>query len=206
MSKLTKIIGIAGGSASGKTTIAKKLLELSKNLGQINIIKLDNYYKDRSNVKINERSNINYDHPAAFDIDLLKQNIIDLRNNKSVEIPIYKFDNHTRSLKKRFVPPSKVIILEGILVLAFEEIRNLLDIKIFVDTPADIRFIRRLKRDLDERGRTLDSVVNQYLTYVKPMHEKFVEPTKKIANLIIPEGGKNEVAIDIIYNKILKLI
>lgn len=200
------IIGIAGGSASGKTSIAKRLLKSFEETNSVLIIRQDDYYKDQSNMLMEERVKTNYDHPFAFDNDLLAQHLVCLIKGEEVEKPTYDFVNHTRSKITEIIRPSDVIVLEGLFVLEDEHIRNLLDIKIFVDTPADVRFIRRLVRDVRDRGRTLDSVVNQYLNTVRLMHEIFVEPSKRFSDVIIPEGGKNEVAVDLLTTKIRSII
>ncbi|QWB99459.1 uridine kinase [Mycoplasmatota bacterium] len=201
-----KIIGIAGGTASGKTTIANKLGELSKQYGKVNIIRLDDYYLDHPELALEERRKINYDHPNAFDVDLLKEHIQALKNHQSIDVPEYDFVTHARKTTVTEVKPSKVLIIEGILVLAIEEICDFLDIKIFVDTPDDIRFIRRLNRDVYERNRTLNQVVDQYLATVRPMHKVFVEPSKARADLIIPEGGRNSIAIEMVFKTIIDLL
>ncbi|MDA3931889.1 MAG: uridine kinase [Tenericutes bacterium] len=201
-----KIIGIAGGTASGKTTIANKLGDLSKKYGKVNIIRLDDYYSDLPELELEERKKINYDHPNAFDIELLTKHIEDLKNNKTIDVPEYDFVTHARKKTVTKVMPSKVLIIEGILVLAIEDICNFLDIKIFVDTPDDIRFIRRLNRDVYERNRTLNNVVDQYLATVRPMHKVFVEPSKSKADLIIPEGGRNSIAIEMVFKTIIDLL
>ena len=201
------IIGIAGGTASGKTTIAKKVYEESSKKGTVTMIKIDDYYKVLDHLSMEERIKVNYDHPDAYDIELLTSHLADLKNGKQINKPIYDFVIHNRS-KTNYdvVEPANVIILEGILTLAIKEIRDLCDIKLFVDTPDDIRFIRRLKRDIEERGRDVNSIINQYLTTVRPMHISFVERSKAYADLIIPEGGKNNIAIDFIVTKILDII
>lgn len=200
------IIGIAGGSASGKTSIAKRLLKSFEETNSVLIIRQDDYYKDQSAMLMEERVKTNYDHPFAFDNDLLAQHLVCLIKGEDVEKPTYDFVNHTRSHVTEIIHPSDVIVLEGLFVLEDEHIRNLLDIKIFVDTPPDVRFIRRLVRDVRDRGRTLDSVVNQYMNTVRLMHEIFVEPSKRFADVIIPEGGKNEVAVDLLTTKIRSII
>ena len=191
------IIGIAGGSASGKTSIAKRLKKAFESSNSVYIIRQDDYYSDQSHMPFEQRLLTNYDHPFAFDNDLLVEHLDKLTNRVSVEKPTYDFINHTRSSDIELVEPSDVIVLEGLFVLEDARIRQRLDIKIYVDTPADIRFIRRLVRDVRDRGRTLDSVVHQYTTTVRLMHEQFIEPTKRYADVIVPEGGKNEVAIEI---------
>ncbi len=200
------IIGIAGGSASGKTSIAKRLKKQFEETNSILIIRQDDYYKDQSDMVMEDRFKTNYDHPFAFDNDLLAKHLLCLIRGEEVEKPTYDFVNHTRSDVTEIIRPSDVIVLEGLFVLEDEHIRNLLDIKIFVDTPADVRFIRRLIRDVRDRGRTLDSVVNQYMNTVRLMHEIFVEPSKRFADVIIPEGGKNEVAVDLLNTKINSII
>lgn len=203
---MMKLIGIAGGTASGKTTIANKLCDLSKQYGNVNIIRLDDYYLDHPELSLDERKKINYDHPNAFDVDLLIKHISQLKNNQSIDVPEYDFVNHKRKDTTHIVKPSKVLIIEGILVLAIEDLCDLLDIKLFVDTPDDIRFIRRLSRDVKKRNRTLDSVINQYLHTVRPMHNVFVEPSKSKADLIIPEGGHNSIAIEMVFKTIIDLM
>ena len=200
------IIGIAGGTASGKTTVAKKIYKETSHLGNVTLIKLDDYYKCLDDLSLEERNKVNYDHPDSIDFDLLKQNLSDLKNGKSVEKPIYDFTCHNRCKETEHLEPTNVIILEGILVFVDEEIRDMFDMKIYVDTADDIRFIRRLQRDMNERGRTLESVVNQYLSTVRPMHEQFIEPSKKYADVIIPEGGNNPIVIDLLVSKINSLI
>ena len=200
------IIGIAGGSASGKTTVAQRVKKKFEEINSVIIIRQDDYYKDQSHLSMEERIKTNYDHPLAFDNDLLVKHLDQLANGLPVEKPVYDFLNHTRSTIKEFVDPADVIILEGLFVLESEFIRNRLDIKLFVDTEADIRFIRRLVRDVNERGRTLEHVINQYTTTVKIMHSLFIEPSKRYADLIIPEGGRNEVAIDLLTTKISSII
>ncbi len=203
---MSTIIGIAGGTASGKTTIAKRLAENQNEIGYIAMLRLDDYYKDLSHLPLEERKKINFDHMDIFDFDLLISDINKLKNGNTINSPVYDYVNHTRMIGKyRSVEPSSVIIVEGIHALAEPNLRNLFDIKIYVDTADDIRFIRRLKRDIEDRGRTMDSVVNQYLATVRPMHLQFVEPSKRYADIIIPEGGKNEVAINILTNKIIEL-
>ncbi len=200
------IIGIAGGSASGKTSIAKRLKKAFESSNSVYIIRQDDYYSDQSHMPFEQRLLTNYDHPFAFDNDLLVEHLDKLTNRVSVEKPTYDFINHTRSNDIELVEPSDVIVLEGLFVLEDARIRQRLDIKIYVDTPADIRFIRRLVRDVRDRGRTLDSVVHQYTTTVRLMHEQFIEPTKRYADVIVPEGGKNEVAIDLLTTKISSII
>ncbi|GFN36033.1 uridine kinase [Tepidimicrobium xylanilyticum] len=199
------LIGIAGGTGSGKSTVAKEILK-SINKKNVVIIEQDSYYKNQSHLSFEERVKTNYDHPFAFDNDLLIQHLKDLLNDKTIEKPIYDFEQHTRKKETVTVYPKEIIILEGILILNDEEIRNLCDIKIFVDTDSDVRVIRRIQRDIKERGRTLDSVIHQYMSTVRPAHLQFIEPTKKYADIIIPEGGYNKVAIDIIVTKINSIL
>ena len=199
------IIGIAGGTASGKTTIAKKLFNETKVTNSVSLIRLDDYYKNAEALPISKDGNKNYDHPDSFDIELLTSHIDALKNGKNIEKPLYEFRTHSRSTETETVIASNVIIVEGILTLAIKKLRDLYDIKVYVDTPDDIRFIRRLKRDIADRGRTVESVVYQYLDTVRPMHEAFVEPSKKFADVIIPEGGYNTVAIDLLMTKIENL-
>lgn len=200
------IIGIAGGSASGKSSIANEIYEYFKHEHTIKIIRLDDYYKDQSHLTMEQRVKTNYDHPLAFDMDLLVKHLDLLKSNQSIEKPIYDFTVHNRSLQVEVINPRDVFILEGLFVLNEVQIRERCDISIYVDTDADIRFIRRLKRDMQERGRSLESVCNQYLQTVRPMHEQFVEPSKKYAHIIIPEGSSNQVAVDLLITKISSIV
>lgn len=204
--KKSMIIGIAGGSASGKTSISRQLKERYQHTQSVIIIRQDDYYRDQSEKTMAERIKTNYDHPFAFDNALLVAQVRELLAGKSIRKPIYDFVEHTRSSRTEIVEPSDVIVIEGLFILEDEQLRKLCDIKIFVDTDADIRFIRRLLRDVKERGRTLDSVVEQYTTTVREMHERFIEPSKRYADLIIPEGGKNTVALDLLMTKISSII
>ena len=201
----TTIIGIAGGSGSGKTTVTNAIM---KNLEghSVALLAQDYYYKDQSHLTFEERLETNYDHPFAFDNDLLIHNLKDLRNGKPVEGPTYDYSQHTRSKETIAFDPKDVIIVEGIFALENNTLRDMMDVKIYVDTDADLRILRRLTRDTKERGRTMESVINQYLNVVRPMHEQFIEPTKKHADIIIPEGGSNKVAIDIMTTKIQSLV
>ncbi|WP_278925504.1 uridine kinase [Staphylococcus auricularis] len=201
----TRIIGIAGGSGSGKTTVTN---EIMKNLEGYSVALLaqDYYYKDQSHLTFEERLETNYDHPFAFDNDLLISNLQDLRRGKVVNVPTYDYTNHTRSSETITFEPKDVIIVEGIFTLENKTLRDLMDVKIYVDTDADLRILRRLIRDTEERGRSMESVINQYLNVVRPMHNQFIEPTKKYADIIIPEGGSNKVAIDIMTTKIQTLV
>ncbi len=199
------LIGIAGGSGSGKTLIAKNLF---KDLGskKVLILQQDAYYKDQTGIPFEERVKQNFDHPDAFDTELLIAQLKDLLAGKVVQQPIYDFTTHTRKKETIPVGGEDIIILEGILILDNPELRNLMDIKIYVDTDADVRFIRRLKRDIKERGRSVESVIEQYTKSVRPMHLEFVEPSKRYADVIIPEGGMNYVAIDLLRTKIEALL
>jgi uridine kinase len=198
------IIGIAGGSASGKTTVTSKIIDSVDQ--PVTLIRYDDYYKDQSHMVMEERVKTNYDHPFAFDTDLLLCHLKEILDGKTVQKPTYDFKNHTRSNVTECIYPTPIVILEGIFALENFDILDLIDIKIYVDTDSDIRFIRRMLRDTEERGRTIDSVVDQYLTTVRPMHEQFVEPTKRHADIIIPEGGNNTVAIDLLKTKINSIL
>jgi uridine kinase len=200
------IIGIAGGTASGKSSISARIKDKFADVKSVLIIRQDDYYKDQSDKPMEERIKTNYDHPFAFDDDLLLEHIRLLSDGKEIRKPTYDFVHHTRSDVTETCYPCDVLILEGLFILEDEKIRELLDIKVFVDTPADIRFIRRLVRDVSERGRTVDSVVNQYVNTVRVMHESFIEPSKRYADIIIPEGGHNNVAIDLLSTKISSII
>lgn len=200
------IIGIAGGSGSGKTTIAHEIAAKIHEHDRIMIMTQDSYYKDNTGVPMSERKKINYDHPDAFDMPLLEAQLNQLLHRKAIEMPTYDFTAHTRSKKTIHVEPADIIILEGILVLFNQDIRKLMDIKVYVDTDDDIRFIRRLERDMKERGRSLSSIIKQYLATVKPMYHQFVEPTKRYADIIVPEGGENNVAIDMLTTKIRSVL
>ncbi|WP_458415418.1 uridine kinase [Schinkia sp. CFF1] len=205
MDKKPIVIGIAGGSGSGKTSVTRAIYENFSN-ENILVLEQDYYYKDQSNMPFEQRLKTNYDHPLAFDTDLLIKHVKQLLNYQSIEKPVYDYSLHTRSTATIKVLPKNVIILEGILILEDERIRDLMDIKVFVDTDADIRIIRRILRDIKERGRTIDSVINQYVSVVRPMHLQFIEPTKRYADLIIPEGGQNNVAIDLLVTKIQSIV
>lgn len=199
------IIGIAGGTGSGKTTVVKKIVSSFPN-DRVIMLPQDAYYKDQGNISLDERKLVNYDHPSAFDNELLIEHIKKLSSGISVDLPVYSYITYTRQKDSIHIEPSEIIIVEGILVLEDPMLRELLDIKIFVDAPADVRFIRRLKRDIMERGRSVDSVIDQYMNVVRPMHMQYVEPSKWYADIIVPEGGKNEVAIDLITTKIRSLL
>ena len=202
MSKKPLLIGIAGGTASGKSSIAQIIFDKFKDTNSICIIREDDFYKDQTHLPMEERVKTNYDHPLAFDRELMLEFLNKLINGEEAIKPIYDFTVHNRSDKTEVVKPCEVIIFDGLFALFSEDIRNLLDIKIFVDTPSDVRFIRRLRRDQIERKRTTENIINQYLTTVKPMHDQFVEPSKIYADLIIPQGKENVVAIDILNTKI----
>ncbi|MCJ8006916.1 uridine kinase [Lederbergia wuyishanensis] len=199
------IIGVSGGSGSGKTSVTNSIYETFKG-HSILVIEQDYYYKDQGHLPMEERLQTNYDHPLAFDNELLYNHLEKLLRYEAVEKPVYDYTQHTRSNKTIHVEPKDVIIIEGILVLEDERLRNLMDIKIFVDTDADLRIIRRLIRDMEERGRSFDSVISQYLNVVRPMHNQFIEPTKRYADIIIPEGGQNHVAIDLLATKIKTIL
>lgn len=199
------VIAIAGGSGSGKTTVAQAILD---RVGRDRIAYLphDAYYKDLSNLPINQRQEVNFDHPNSLESNLMVQHIKDLKKWQAVNLPIYDFKHHTRTDEVKRVEPQNVILVEGILIYVEKELRELFDVKIFVDTDADLRFIRRLQRDISERGRTTESVINQYLNTVRPMHLDFVEPSKRYADIIIPEGGFNLVALDMVISRIQELV
>ena len=199
------IIGVTGGSGSGKTSVSRAIFNNFPD-HSIMMLEQDSYYKDQSHLSFEERLNTNYDHPFAFDNDLLIQHVGDLLNYKAIEKPVYDYVAHTRSQATIIQEPKEVIILEGILILEDERLRDLMDIKVYVDTDDDIRIIRRIKRDMEERGRTLDSVIEQYLTVVKPMYHQFIERTKRYADIIVPEGGENHVAIDLITTKVASFL
>jgi len=198
-------IGISGGSGSGKTTIVNRIYsEVPEKC--ISIIEHDAYYKDQSHLTYDERCKTNYDHPFAFDTDLFVEHIQDLKNGQIIEKPIYDYEIHNRKKEKIIVEPKEIIIVEGLLVFYEERIRDLLDIKIFVDTDADIRIMRRIMRDMKDRGRSLDSIIAQYVNTVRPAHEQFIEPSKKYADIIVTEGGNNLVAVDLMVTKIKSLL
>ena len=199
----TILIGIAGGTGSGKTTLADKVVQ-SFGSNEVSILRHDNYYKRHDEMPFEERCKLNYDHPDAFDTDLLCEHIKLLKAGQSIQMPVYDYANHNRSDKTVTVETAPVIVLEGILIFAEPELCNLMDIKVFVDTDADVRILRRITRDVKERGRSLDSVITQYLTTVKPMHEQFVEPSKRRADIIIPEGGENAVALEMLIQRVKK--
>jgi uridine kinase len=198
------MIGVAGGSSSGKTTISERLVDLT-GVAHLSRIELDSYYLDRTDEPLEQRRLANYDHPDAFDWPLLNDHLAALANGASVQVPIYDYAQHNRSGETRTVVPNKIVVVDGILVLWDATLRARFDLKIFVDTAADIRLIRRLRRDVAERGRTPESVMEQYLTTVRPAHELFIEPSKRFADVIIPEGGLNRPAIDMLLARVREL-
>ena len=203
------IIAITGASASGKSAIASTVhKELCNDLGceEIGIIAEDSYYKDQSNLEMSERVKTNYDHPSSMDRDLLIQHLKDLKNGIAVDVPVYSYVDHTRTGETKHFTPKRIVILEGILLLTDERVRQLADISVFVDTPLDICFIRRLQRDMEERGRSLQSVIDQYRATVRPMFLQFIEPSKQYADIVIPRGGKNRIAINMLKAQILHLL
>ena len=194
------VIGIAGGTGSGKTTITRKLCE---NFGpDVSVINHDNYYKAHHNMPYEERAKLNYDHPNAFDTDMLIEHLKQLRRGESVVCPVYDYTVHDRSQETVTIKPARVIIVEGILIFENRELCDQMDIKIYVDADADVRILRRIVRDVRDRGRSLDSVINQYLATVKPMHEQFVEPSKRNADIIVPQGGHNRVALEMVMERV----
>ena len=194
------VIGIAGGTGSGKTTLMNRIIE--KYADHVTVLSHDNYYKRHDELTYDERCQLNYDEPAALETDLMARHLDKLRQGESIQCPVYDFTVHNRSDETITIVPKKVIIVEGILIFENQPLRDLMDIKIFVDTDADVRLCRRIKRDVRKRGRTLESVLDQYQNTVKPMHEMYVEPSKKFADIVVPEGGKNLVALDMIMGRI----
>ncbi|VHB15377.1 uridine kinase [Streptococcus pyogenes] len=205
MLKKPIIIGVTGGSGGGKTSVSRAILDSFPN-AHIAMIQHDSYYKDQSHMSFEERVKTNYDHPLAFDTDFMIQQLKELLAGRPVDIPIYDYKKHTRSNTTFRQDPQDVIIVEGILVLEDERLRDLMDIKLFVDTDDDIRIIRRIKRDMMERGRSLESIIDQYTSVVKPMYHQFIEPSKRYADIVIPEGVSNVVAIDVINSKIASIL
>ncbi len=199
------VIGIAGGTGSGKTTVARRIL---KRIGteHVALLSQDSYYKHQPHLTKEERAQVNYDHPNSFDNELLIEHLQALRQGRSVQVPVYSFSEHIRTEETIPLAPTPVVVLEGILVLADELLRQEMDIKVFVDTDADVRVLRRINRDMRERGRSFDSVYAQYLNTVKPMHEAFIEPSKRYADLIVPEGGENEIAVTLLASRIRQSI
>jgi len=202
---VTVMVGVAGGTGSGKTTVSRAVLE---RIGAERVTHLqhDSYYRDHSHLPMEERKEINYDHPDALETELLVNHLRTLAAGRPVEVPVYDFTRHARTDRILSVDPNPVVLLEGILVLAEPALRKLLDVKVYVDTAADIRFIRRLRRDMEERGRSLDSVVEQYRQSVRPMHREFVEPSKRHADVIVPEGGFNDAAMDLLADHIARRV
>ena len=194
------VIGIAGGTGSGKTTLMNNLINAFRD--HVTLLSHDNYYKRHDELTYEERCQLNYDEPAALETDLMADHLDQLRRGEAIDCPVYDFTQHNRSDKTIRIVPRKVIIVEGILIFENKELRDLMDIRIFVDTDADVRLCRRILRDVEERGRSLESVLSQYQNTVKPMHEMYVEPSKKFANIIVPEGGRNFVALDMITGRI----
>ncbi len=194
------VIGIAGGTGSGKTTLMNRLIEEFRD--QVTVLSHDNYYKRHDELSYEQRCKLNYDEPDALETDLMARHLELLRRGQAIDCPVYDFTIHNRSQETVRIEPKKVIIVEGILIFENRSLRELMDIRIFVDTDADVRLCRRIKRDVNSRGRTLESVLNQYLQTVKPMHEAYVEPSKKYADIVVPEGGKNLVALDMIMGRI----
>lgn len=205
MTRQPFVIGICGGTGSGKTTITNRLSLALSDSGVL-VLQQDHYYKDLSHLPLEERTNRNFDHPNALDTDLFIEHVKQLRDGQAVERPVYDFTQHGRVAETVRLESQPAILIEGILIFENEALRNLMDIKIFVDTDADLRFIRRLVRDIRDRGRTLDSVIDQYQKTVRPMHLEFVEPSKRYADIIIPEGGHNEVGVDLVIQKVRSLI
>ena len=199
------VFGVAGGTASGKTTVARTILD-AVGASKVAYLPHDAYYKDRSDLSFEERALLNYDHPNSLETRLLTRHIRDLLRGEAVEVPVYDFTQHRRTDRTILVEPSPIILVDGILIFTKRKLRDLMDIKVFVDTDPDVRFIRRLNRDLTERGRTLDAVVTQYLETVRPMHLKFVEPSKRFADVIIPGGGMNRVAIDMVVSRLYAMM
>ncbi len=195
------LIGIAGGTGSGKSTIARKIAE-GLPAGSVETLDHDSYYKAHPDLSLEDRARLNYDHPDSLDNDLLVQHLQALREGRAADVPIYDFKTHSRAHETRHIDPTRILIVEGILVFVEERVRKLLDVKLFVDTDADIRVFRRIRRDLEQRGRTFQSIREQYYASVRPMHLQFVEPSKRWADLIIPEGGDNHIAIDLVLGKL----
>jgi len=204
VSLIPTVIGVAGGSGSGKTTVVRRIVD-SLGPEQVVVLEHDRYYRDRNDLRLEERAALNYDHPDALETDLLVEHVRRLKAGQPVDVPLYDFTRHARRSDRQRREPRRAIIVEGILIFTEAALRDLMDVKVFVDADADMRFIRRLQRDVAERGRTLDSVIEQYLATVKPMHLEFVEPTKRYADLIIPVGGHNTVAVDMMLSLVRSL-
>ena len=198
------VIGVAGGSGSGKTTVVRRIVEaLDKT--SVTVLDHDRYYRDRNDLRLEERAALNYDHPDSLETDLLVRHVLELRAGRSIEAPVYDFARHARTDSTETITPGRALIVEGILIFSDPALRKLMDVKVYVDTDDDTRFIRRLRRDLSERGRTIESVIEQYMSTVKPMHLEFVEPSKRYADIIVPLGGHNLVAIDMLLTLIRSL-
>ena len=198
-------LGVAGGTGSGKTTVALRILE-RVGFDRVAYVSHDSYYRNASDLPPAERGELNFDHPNSLDNDLLVEHLASLQANKAIEVPIYDFKTDSRTPETRHIDPQPVILLEGILIFADKRLREMMDVKLFIDTDADMRFIRRLQRDINERGRSVESVIQQYLRTVRPMHLEFVEPSKRYADVIIPEGGFNEVAIEMVAARLRALV
>ncbi len=198
------VIGVAGGSGSGKTTVVRRIVEALGGSG-VTVLEHDRYYRDRNDLRLEERAALNYDHPDSLETDLMVRHVHDLRGGRPIEAPMYDFARHARIATTESIAPSRALIIEGILIFTDAPLRALMDVKVFVDTDDDTRFIRRLQRDTSERGRTMQSVIDQYLSTVKPMHLEFVEPSKRYADIIVPMGGHNAVAIDMLLTLIRSL-
>lgn len=199
------VFGVAGGTASGKTTVAQSILN-AVGASQVAYLEHDAYYKDMSHLPLAERAQLNYDHPESLETDLMVQHVERLLQGESVQVPIYDFTQHRRTSQTKQVKASPIILVEGILIFTHPRLRELMDIKVYVDTDPDVRFIRRMTRDMEERGRSLDSIVKQYLDTVRPMHLEFVEPSKRYADVIIPRGGLNRVALDMVVSRLMELL
>jgi len=202
--KLAIVLGIAGGTGSGKTTVAQAVAGAF--MDNSVMVEQDCFYLDRSHIEPDKRKVVNFDHPEAIDLTLLQQCVMQLKNNKKAQLPVYDFTSHTRTKQKRALGPAKIIIVEGILIFHYPQLRNLMDLKVFVQTDADVRLARRIKRDIDERGRILHSVLKQYFNTVKPMHEKYVEPSRYHADIILPEGGFNLLGVETIIAQVARLL
>lgn len=199
------VIGIAGGTGSGKTTVTQAVID-AVGTNHVALLPMDNYYKDNAHLSAGERRNLNYDHPDAFDLELYLEHIVQMVQSRAVQVPVYSFSQDTRTAETILVPPAPVVVLEGIMVLVDEKVRSQMNLKVFVDADPDVRFIRRLQRDLVERGRSVDSVVKQYLELVRPMHLSFVEPSQRYADVIIPHGGFNEEALAMLTARVKSLV
>lgn len=200
------LIGVAGGSGSGKTTVANNLLKSFNNRKDVALISQDSYYKDHNDLTLEERAKLNYDHPNSLEFELLKKHLLELKEGKTINMPIYNFATHARKEECEVIEPCRVIIVEGILIFAVPEVRDMFDMKIFVDTDADEMLLRRIERDINERGRTFECVKNQYLETVKPMYLEFCEPSKRYADVIIPRGGENKIAIKMVVAKLKRYL